>query len=247
MLDRVVAAAVARALTPPFEAVFLPSSYGFRPGLGTQDLLADLMAAMAAVRITTLAIDDVRKAFDHVPIAPLMEAFAEHITDPSLLQLIETILRGGEDRGRTVGIPQGSPISPLALNVLLHHIHDRPLEGDPDFPPLFRYADNLAYLARACPKATRPWTVSDDSWRTPDSPSRATTAPVDLREGGEASLLGFRLSMHEDRLRLDLGEDALESDLALCLTSAHDDPDPTARPGRPCGGGSRRSARPSET
>ena len=135
------------------------------------------MAAMAAVRITTLAVDDVRKAFDNVPIAPLMETFAEHINDPSLLQLVETILRGGEDRGRAVGIPQGNPLSPLALNVMLHHAHDLPLEADANFPPLFRYADNLAATcARACPKAIRPWTVSDDSWRTPDSPSRATTA-----------------------------------------------------------------------
>ena len=50
--------------------------------------------------------------------------------------------------------------------------------------------------------------------------------PVDLRKGGEASLLGFRLSLHQDRLRLDLGEDALEEDMARCLANVHDDPDP---------------------
>lgn len=227
IIDRVVAAAVARALTPLFEAVFLPCSYGFRPTLGTWDLLADLMAAMAAVRITTLALDDVRKAFDNVPIAPLMETFAERINDPSLLQFLETILRGGEDRGRAVGIPQGSPLSPLALNVMLHHAHDLPLETDVNFPPLFRYADNLVYLCEGVPeghqaldRVRRLLAHTGLTLKGQDGP------PVDLREGGEASLLGFRLSLQEDRLRLDLGVDALENDMAMCLIKAHDDPDP---------------------
>ena len=150
----------------------------------------------------------------------------EHLNDPSLLQLVETILRGG-DRDRALGIPQGNPLSPLALNVMLHHVHDRPLEGDPGFPPLLRYADNLAYLCESMPEGHL---ALDHVRRLPTHAGLALKGadgdPVDLRESGSASLLGFRLSLHEDRLRLDLGEDALESDLALCLTSAHDDPDP---------------------
>ena len=223
ILDRVVAAGVARALTALFEVVFLPCSYGFRPTRGTWDL----MAAMAAVQITTLAIDDVKKAFDSVAIAPLMEIFAEHIADPSLLQLVETILRGDDDRDRALGILQGNPLSPLALNVMLHHVHDLPLEGDRDFPPLFRYADNLAYLCEGVPEGHL---ALDRIRRLLAHAGLALKGAdgnaVDLRESGSASLLGFRLSLHEDRLRLELGEDALESDLALCLTSAHDDPDP---------------------
>jgi RNA-directed DNA polymerase len=227
ILDRVVAAALARALTPLFEAVFLPCSYGFRPTLGTQNLLADLMAAMAALQITTLAIDDVEKAFDNVAIAPLMEIFAEHITDESLLQLTEIVLRGGEDRDRTVGIPQGNPLSPLALNTYLHRVHDLPLEGDRDFPPLYRFADNVVYLCEGVPEGHQALDrVRHLLAHAGLALKGADGDPVDLREGGEARLLGFRLSLHEDRLRLGLREDALESDLAMCLTKAHDDPDP---------------------
>ena len=227
ILDRVVAAALARALTPLFEAVFLPCSYGFRPTLGTWDLLADLMAAMAALQITTLAIDDLRKAFDHVPIAPLMETFREHITDPSLLQLTEIVLRGGEDRGRAVGIAQGNPLSPLALNAMLHRVHDLPLEGDRDFPPLYRFADNLVYLCEGVPEGHRALDhVRQLLAHTGLTLKGQDGPPVDLREDGSARLLGFRLSLHEGRLRLDLGEDALEDEMAMCLIKAHDDPDP---------------------
>jgi len=227
LVDRVVGAALNRALTPYFETVFFGSSYGFRPELSPQHLLADLMAAMAAVRITTLAIDDVKRAFDNVPIAPLMEIFAEHIEDASLLQLVETVLRGGQDRDRAEAIPQGSPLSPLALNVFLHFVHDRPLEGDPDFPPLFRFADNVCYLTGSVPEGR--WALDHVRQLLAHAGLALKGAdgdPVDLREGGEASLLGFRLSLRVGLLRLDLGEDALETDLTHCLNSAHDDPDP---------------------
>ncbi len=227
LVDRVIGAALNRALTPYFETIFFGSSYGFRPKLSTQHLLADLLAAMMALQITTLAIDDVKRAFDNVPIAPLMEIFAEHIEDKSLLQLVETVLRGGEDRDRAVGIPQGSPLSPSALNLLLHHVHDRPLEGDPDFPPLFRFADNLCYLTGSAPEGR--WALDHARQLLAHAGLALKGAdgdPVDLREGGEASLLGFRLSLRVDRLRLGLGEDALETDMARCLIAAHDDPDP---------------------
>ncbi len=227
VLDRAVAAAVARALTPAFEATSLGSSYGFRPGLGAWDLLADLRAAMAALRLTTPAIDDVKEAFDHVPIAPLMEAFSEHIDDARLLHLVEAILRGGEDRDRAVGIPQGNPLSPLALNVSMHRVHDLPLEADAIFPPRYRYVDNSTYLCGGVPEGHRALdrvrellAHADLALKGQDGP------PIDLREGGNARLPGFRLSLRDGRLRLDLGEDALGSDLARSLVGAHDDPDP---------------------
>lgn len=227
IFDRVVAAAVARALTPLFERAFLGCSFGFRPGRGTWDLLAELMATMAALRITTLAIDDVRRAFDHVPIAPLLEIFKEHLEDPSLLQLVETILRGGEDRGRVVGIPQGSPLSPLALNVYLHHVHDRPLQGDPDFPPPFRYADNVCYPCKDVPEGID----ALDHVRLILAPTGLALKgldgdPIDLIEGGEARLLGFSLSIKGAGFSLGLGEDALGADMDRRLIEAHDDPDP---------------------
>ena len=150
------------------------------------------MAAMAALQITTLAIDDVKKAFDFVPIAPLMETFAEHIVDESLLQLVETVLRGGEDRDRAVGIPQGSPLSPLALNVYLHHAHDLPLEADVTFPPFFRYADNLVYLCEGVPEGQRgpgPCPTAPGA-RRPRPQGRRRTAGRPAR-GGERQATGL--------------------------------------------------------
>jgi hypothetical protein len=53
-------------------------------------------------------------------IADIMADHARYIQDESLLDLIGVVLRGN-DLNKPVGIDQGSPYSPTALNVRLHH------------------------------------------------------------------------------------------------------------------------------
>lgn len=230
IVDRDVGAALADVLTPTFEDIFLAGSFGFRPRLGTWHLLAALAATMVASQITTLATEDVKKAFDNVPIAILMEIFKESIEDRRLLDLIETVLRGGEDRGRAAGIPQGNPFSPLALNVILHKIHDVPFSGDAANPPWFRYADNLAYACHDVSEGRRIL----DRVRKHLAPAGlqlkgADGPPIDLRHG-EAQLLGFRLTFRENRLQASLGEGAWHG-LGRGLEEAHagSNPPRTAR------------------
>lgn len=230
LVDRVVGSALTRVLTPTLEATFLPGSFGFRPGLGTWNLLAELEAAMIHDGRAVLAVDDVRKAFDFVNIPLLVEALTEHVRDPRLLDLIETVLRGGEDRGRTLGIPQGSAVSPPCLNVVLNRLHDAPLTGSVTNPPWFRYADNLTYACRDVPEGNQ---VLDQvrgllaaaglELKGADGP------PADLRSG-EVQLLGFRPTLGDDRLQLKLGEGAWTK-LTRNLEDAHEEPDPprTAR------------------
>ncbi|WP_165253441.1 reverse transcriptase domain-containing protein [Paludisphaera soli] len=225
LTDRVVSAAVLEALTPAFEPTFSDRSHGFRPGRGTWSLLAALEADATTTGSTTLAIDDVRNAFDNVSIAHLMEDLREHVKDPRLLTLIEAVVRGGEDEDRTRGIPQGDPLAPLLLNVRLHVVHDLPLHGDPDAPPWHRYADNLCYLAEGVPEGREILQHARDlllrgghELKGEDGP------PIDLRQG-VARLLGFDLSIEDDRLRLGVGEDAW-GELRQGLDRAHEEETP---------------------
>jgi len=230
LVDRVVGSALARVLAPTLEATFLPSSFGFRPGLGTWDLLAELGAAMIHDGRAVLAVDDVRKAFDVVNIPHLMETLTEHIRNPRLLDLIETVLRGGEDRDRTLGVPQGSAVSPLCLNAILHKLHDAPLAGSASSPPWFRYADNLAYACRDVPEGNQVLDQVRGLLATAGLELKgADGPPVDLRIG-EAQLLGFRLMLRDDRLQPSLGGGAWMN-LTRTLEDAHEEPDPprTAR------------------
>src|SRR5947208_3357090 len=82
---------------PTVEPVCCDGSYGFRPKRGTWHLLADLEANVADGGLYTLAVDDVRKAFDNVVIVDLTEDLREYIRDEGLLTLIEAVVRGGDD------------------------------------------------------------------------------------------------------------------------------------------------------
>jgi retron-type reverse transcriptase len=79
LIDRVVSAAIYRALLPVFERLFLDGSHGFRPRRSPLTLLAALEAMMIHTGRTVLAQDDVKKAFDFVVIADVMENLREHI------------------------------------------------------------------------------------------------------------------------------------------------------------------------
>ena len=87
-------------------------------------------------------IDDVRKAFDNINIDTVLTILAKHITEGALLRLIEVVLRGGDDH-KVIGIDQGSPLSPLILNILMNETHDKPLQKE-DNPNSVRHKSSFS-------------------------------------------------------------------------------------------------------
>lgn len=226
VVDRVISAAILRALGPIWDRMFLPCSYAFRPGLGTWHLIADLLPKMVAERRPVIASDDVYHAFDNVPIDRVLRLHRKVIEDKKLLTLVERVLRGGDDPGRTVGIDQGDPLSPLALTVLLHHAHDVPLTGLRRHPPLFRFADNIVVLCKGVPeghqaldRSRRHLARAGLTLKGEDGP------PADLDRGGEAHVLGFTLTGQDGTPRLGLGRGAWEG-LEEALNRARVGPNP---------------------
>jgi RNA-directed DNA polymerase len=65
LLDRVVGKALHETLQPIWETIYLPQSYGFRPGRSAWQMLAAVVATIEAEDRWVLAVDDVRKAFDN--------------------------------------------------------------------------------------------------------------------------------------------------------------------------------------
>src|SRR5262249_52560645 len=155
--DRVVGKALHEAWWPFWESRFLDCSYGFRAGRSTWMMLAKLEEQMGRQTRSALAIDDVRKAFDNVPIDEVVGLHAEALADldqegftdeekKKSIELVEAVLRGHDEK-RSRGIDQGGPYSPTALNVLLNHHLDAPMTEHAKSKPLWhRYADNLVYL-----------------------------------------------------------------------------------------------------
>jgi Reverse transcriptase (RNA-dependent DNA polymerase) len=143
IFDRLIATALHRALDPMWESIFDDRSMAWRPHRSHHLLLARLERDMIRHNAWILTTDDVKQAFDYAHIPTIMRIHERYIRDQELLELVETVLKGGEQDKR-VGIDQGCAYSPTAMNVLLNEVHDRQLKETP-IPAWNRYGDNLAY------------------------------------------------------------------------------------------------------
>lgn len=153
--DRVVLTAMKLVLEPIFEADFHDCSYGYRPKrdakMASTVILDDLYRyAWGVVEI------DFRSYFTTIPHDKLLTLIRQRVVDGSMLRIIKQSLRVGElYQGQVtptkVGVPQGSPISPLYSNIYLNLLdqlwHKR---GYPEKlgATLHRYADDAILVCR---------------------------------------------------------------------------------------------------
>jgi RNA-directed DNA polymerase len=129
--DRWIQQAVLQVIGPVFDAGFSESSFGFRPGRSAHQAIEQAREYMAAGRRWLVDID-LENFFNEVNHDILMSRVARKIKDKRLLKLIRQYLRAGlmmdgVVSARTVGTPQGGPLSPLLSNVLLDDL-DKELE-----------------------------------------------------------------------------------------------------------------------
>lgn len=225
---RTVSAALATVLGPFWERIFLPGSHGFRPGRGPWSMLLDMERIIAEEGRFVIVTDDIRKAFDTVPIAAIMDLHRRHLTDEPLLALVEKVLRGNSQENRVVGVDQGSAYSPLALNVLLHDVLDSMFSEEAANPPQLRYADNLVYLCRDVSEATAAISRARQLLLPYGMSLKGEDGePVDLRrEGQTVQILGYSVRWEKDRMQCSLGIGAWLN-LKKKLSETHRCPNPT--------------------
>ena len=193
---RIVSKAMATAMSPFWEARFLPCSYGFRKGTSRWDLLLDLEQQIYSGSRICLELD-IKNAFDNVRIPDVMTAAEKYCDDSKLLKHFEIILRGS--RSENQGIDQGDPSSPLALNVLLHHFFDTPF-CDVAVNSLFRFADNIV-LTGEVPEEVRERTRFVHEFLNPLGMFlKDYSEPVDLKRQS-LNVLGYGITLEEDEIR----------------------------------------------
>ena len=152
--DRVVLQAITQILTPIWEPHFSPNSFAYREGRTALDavLLAQQRLQSGQHWIVDL---DIEKFFDNVDHVRLMQRLAQRIEDAGLLDLIADFLRAGLSRDGVVhptrvGIPQGSPLSPLLANIVLDELDQEYTSHGWSF---VRYADDCILLATSAAEA----------------------------------------------------------------------------------------------
>ena len=193
--DRIVQTAVKFALEPIFEAMFRPTSYGFRPGRGCRDALREV-AQLIADGHTFVVDADFESYFDSIPHDRLIQRVEERVSDGRILALLRSwltqdIMRDLQRWTPTAGTPQGAVISPLLANIYLHPLDE--LMAARGYR-MVRYADDFVVLCRSREEADaalaeiRAWVVENGLRLHPNK-----THVGDCRQTGEGfEFLGYR-------------------------------------------------------
>jgi RNA-directed DNA polymerase len=126
VVDRIVQQAISIIMSPLFEPFFSDQSYGFRPKRSAQGAIKEASRFVEDGYDVVVDID-IEKFFDNVNHDILMSKLANYITDKALLRLIRRFLQAGMMQNgiyskREMGTPQGSPLSPVLSNILLHEL-----------------------------------------------------------------------------------------------------------------------------
>jgi RNA-directed DNA polymerase len=154
--DRVVQTAMKLVLEPIFEADFHDCSYGYRPRRDAKEASRAIRSDLYQGSAWSVVEIDFRSYFTTIPHDKLMILIKQRVVDGSMLRLIKQSLKvgvayQGKIEPTKVGVPQGSPISPLYSNIYLNLLdqvwHRR---GYPEKlgTTLHRYADDAILVCR---------------------------------------------------------------------------------------------------
>jgi group II intron reverse transcriptase/maturase len=130
--------------------MFSDYSYGFRPRRSAHQALKQ--CAEYIIEGYVYAVDmDLEKFFDTVSHSKLIELLSRTIKDSRVLSLIHCYLNAGVQIGQNFepskeGVPQGGPLSPLLINIMLNEL-DKELENRGH--KFVRYADDFVIFCKS--------------------------------------------------------------------------------------------------
>jgi len=150
VIDRLLQQAVHQVIMPLFEVEFKPQSYGFRPKRNAQQAVQEAQRNINEGYQFIVDID-LKNFFDEVDHCILLQLLYNKVKCAKTLRLIRKWLRApikinGKLTKRRKGVPQGSPLSPLLSNILLHEL-DKELEKQGH--RFVRYADDFSIYTKS--------------------------------------------------------------------------------------------------
>jgi RNA-directed DNA polymerase len=170
--DKVLQRAVTMVLEAVYEQDFLPTSYGYRPGIGALHALRDLRQELMAMGGGWVLEADIQSFFDKMVHQHLRSFLDQRVVDGVIRRMIDKWLKAGVmEEGRIHfpedGSPQGGVISPLLANLYLHEVLDvwfetvvkprlrgraRLIRYADDFVICFEREDDARRIAEVLPK-----------------------------------------------------------------------------------------------
>jgi len=154
--DRWLQQAVSQTIGLRFEQEFKEHSYGFRPNRNAQQAVQQSQQYINAGYQHIVDID-LKNFFDEVDHCLLLQLLYRKVKCPLTLRLIRKWLRApikinGKLTKRRKGVPQGSPLSPLLSNIMLHEL-DKEMEKQG--LRYVRYADDFSIYTKSNAEARK--------------------------------------------------------------------------------------------
>lgn len=156
VIDRMLQQAVARVIMPQYEYLFSEYSYGFRPLRNTHQAISKSLEYINSGYQYIVDID-LKGFFDEVDHCLLLQILYRKIKCKETLRLIRCwlrvpIMKDGKLTKRRKGVPQGSPLSPLLSNIMLHELD---IEMEQKGYRFVRYADDFSIYCKTYSEARK--------------------------------------------------------------------------------------------
>lgn len=150
IIDRIIQQAINQVLTRIYDKQFHNNSYGFRPRRSAQQAIRKAQSNIEEGYNYIVDID-LSKYFDTINQDKLMYLLTKTIKDKRLLRLINKYLKSGTSINdkvmkSVIGVPQGSPLSPILSNIYLNEL-DKELENRG--LRFVRYADDIQIYVKS--------------------------------------------------------------------------------------------------
>jgi group II intron reverse transcriptase/maturase len=151
--DRIAQQVVVTRIGGDLFGVFHPDSHGYQLEKSAVDAVAN--TRKRCWEYDWVVEFDIRRAFDELDWGLLRKAIAKHIKDPWCLLYIERWLTAsavspdGQPVQRTKGVPQGSVVGPVLMNLFMTYAFDEWMKREHANNPFSRYADDAVAHCRS--------------------------------------------------------------------------------------------------
>lgn len=192
--DRVIQQAIHQVLSPHWEVDFSDHSYAYRPGRSQAEAIKTAAGYVSNGKTWVVDID-LKSFFDQVNHDKLMHLLRGKVKDKRLRALIGAYLRApwqeadGRKTKRMLGLPQGSPLSPLLANIYLDPLDNELESRGLDF---VRYADDIAIFVSSERSARRVY-ESVTAWLKKHLRLEVNDKKSGVGPSDQTSLLGVRI------------------------------------------------------